>query len=714
MRLAFIKARAAAPQHTRPMTKRNIIQKWIPSLVTTLALTGFATLCHAQSPITYTFDSDVQGWGSLGGGGTYTWDATDGNGGGGCLKVVFDGTTTTEIDPGVTLPAPLNTAQYLNVTVDIKVDPASGTTGTGGSGGYGNLQAVFRDASFSWDSMWYGTLFSQASSGWITYTFTIPNPYNSAEKTFQFQLQGNASTGYSAPVTVYIDNVRINPVSNPYVLEAFTNNATAGSSWDSTVDAPYRNPVTGASSTISPSGSWELVIPNPGSYTWNQLGLGSPFDTTRFQYIGFDIYLDGSSGSTYGGVQLIFFKNNYAGTPNTVTIGPIPFNASMVGKWTHFDLPCSSSGITACPAIVFQSTPGSDGGTDTTTLHIDNIQLWNPVFVPSITSVSKGTAGGVQMTLDANGNNNIYDQEGISSPATNNNGSTDYFWVNQTPATYAFTLTNFPSPAAAPQLDAHIYVDNGDSLVNWGNTNPPGGNGANLWNYNQTYSGTPYNMLDYLGLHVQNGTNGGVVAIVDWKENTVNANATNQIVFSYPTMASANGTWMLTFSDNTHGSVIANDGSVSNFTVPDFQSDPNYTGNFTPISSMVQFGIAKNGNITNNNQTFTVTSVAVTNSSTTLFDNFAGPGLTANNDWQVAEYYQFQAVRAIWQPFGTAYWLKWNTSAGGWSVQSSSNLLNWGSSGVSYTYSDGGTNTLGAVPSTNLPAGNQGFFRLVK
>jgi hypothetical protein len=315
------------------------------------------------------------------------------------------------------------------------------------------------------------------------------------------------------------------------------------------------------------------------------------------------------------------------------------------------------------------------------------------------------------MTLDGNDVNNLNDQEGITSPSAANN--TDYFWINQTPATYSFTLTNFPSPASAPSLDAHIYLNNGDSLVNF--VNGGGGNGPNLWSYNQTYSGASYNMVDYLGLHVQNGTNGGVVAIVDWKTNAPNANATNMITFNYTSMASANGTWTLAFSDNTHGTVTAADGSVSNFTLPDFLNDPNYNANFTPDTSAVQFGIFKNGNITNNNQTFSVTAVAMTNGTTSLGDNFSGPGLTANNSWQVAEYYQFQAVRAVWQPFGTAYWLKWNTTAGGWGVQSSSNLLSgWGSAGVTYTYSDGGTNTFGAVPATNLPAGNMGLFRLIK
>src|SRR6185312_2270428 len=137
---------------------------------------------------------------------------------------------------------------------------------------------------------------------------------------------------------------------------------------------------------------------------------------------------------------------------------------------------------------------------------------------------------------------------------------------------------------------------------------------------------------------------------------------------------------------------------------------------FTPGTSFVEFGVFKNGNATNNNQTVTVTSVGITNNATTIFDNFSGPGLTANNNWQVAEYYQFQAIRAIWQPAGTAYWLKWNTAANGWSVQSSSSLFSgWTNAGVTYTYADStGTNTLGAVSATNLPAGNIGFFRLVK
>ena len=98
-------------------------------------------------------------------------------------------------------------------------------------------------------------------------------------------------------------------------------------------------------------------------------------------------------------------------------------------------------------------------------------------------------------------------------------------------------------------------------------------------------------------------------------------------------------------------------------------------------------------------------------------DGFNGPGLTANNGWQVAEYYLFPADRAIWQPYGTAYWIEWNTTASGWGVQSSSSILSgWAGAGVTYTYADPatGTNTLGAIPAASLPAGNAAFFRLAK
>jgi hypothetical protein len=724
------------------MIKQTKMQRWFPSLIAAVALAGSAALCQAQSPIVYNFTSDLQGWFANEPAtvlpATYTWNPTGSSTGGGCMEIQFAGVTNgdAEMDPRVALAAPLNQAQYLSVTVHMMVDSSSGYANPAPPNTYGNLQVAFSDGS-SWDSMWYGALDYPGANSWVTYTFIIQNPYKTGEQYLQLQLQGGS--GYTGPVTVYIDNITINPLPNPWVATAFQDSSFGGITPDTSEDAPYYNPTTGAGpTTLTPQGSWAIQIADPGGYSgWNQLQPSSAFDATRFQWVGFDVYLDSTSVAPYGGAQLLFFTDGWAANQ---WIGSVSFNASMIGKWTHFDFPCAVSGITACPAMVFQGTPGSDTGTGQANFHIDNIVFWNPVTIPSIISLTPGSPGGLQISLDADGTNNPNDQDGITSPSADN-ADMDFFWINQTPATYSFTLTNFPAPATpftstptAPAsvgagFDAHVYLCNGDSIQAY----------SSDFGYNQTYSGAPYNVLDYLGLHVENAavtnavtyttnnsvitTNNsyslvsGVVAIIDWKTNAPNANATNQIVFNFPNMANANGTWTLNFTDNTHGNLVAADQSVNSFTLPDFSSDPNYTANFSPATSMVQFGVFKNGNNANNNLSTTFSHVSVSDANGTIYnDSFNGTNLTSEYAWQVAEYYQDAADRAIWIPQNTAWWVKWNATVAGWSVQSTSNLLgDWSNGGVTYTFADStGTNTLGAVPAASLPAGNAGFFRLTK
>jgi hypothetical protein len=699
-------------------------------------------LCQAQSLITLNNDtSESSAFYDAGpAGATYTWLSTGGPNGGGCIQGVIDGVTNYEFDAAFNVS--FTPGQYLQATFQMKVDSSSGTQGTAGSGGYGNKQLSFRDASYSWNGVGYGTIYPPAANGWVTYSFSVPGMTDNVAH-IQFQLQGSGA--YSGPVKIYVGDVTIVPVPNPAVLSSFTNSGSVNwqnyglaASWDSAQDAPYYNPVTGAGPTsITPAGSVEFQ-PTTGGYQGGQLNMG--FNPSLFQTVGFDVYYDGpASGSDYGGFQM--FIANGSSPYNWVFIGSVNFNAGMIGKWTHYDWPCAASGVNNAAGFAVQSTPGSGAGAVPFTFHIDNIQTWNPVTRPIIGGLTPGTPGGVQMTLDADGTANNNDQEGITSPSTNNSAM-DCFWIGQTPATYSFTLTNFPAPAAsfggasnAPAspgagFDAHVYLCNGDSITAF----------ANDFGYNQTYSGAPYNMVDYLGMHVQNATitnlvtyttnntvittnttyglASGVVAIIDWKTNAPNSNATNQIVFRFPNMANANGTWTLNFTDNTHGNLVAADHSVNSFTLPDFSSDPNYTANFTPVTSMVQFGVFKNGNTNNNSKGTTFTHVLVTNNvgGTIFSDSFGGPGLNANYNWQVAEYYQFAANRAIWQPSGTAYWIKWNTTASGWGVQSSSNLLSsWSNAGVTYTYVDNtGTNTVGAIPTASLPLGKASYFELKK
>lgn len=713
------------------MIKNKNNQRWIPSLITAAVLAASAGMCLAQSPVVYDFASDLQGWSGnepTGMAATYTWNPTNSSTGGGCMQIDFDGTTTTEIDPWVTLSPTLNQAQYLSVSVHMKVDTASGTTGTLGSGGYGNLQAVFRDASFSWDSLWYGALFPPAANDWVTYTFVIAQPYKSAEQYLQFQLQGNSSTGYNAPVTVYIDNITITPVPNPWVMDAFTNDTSANyteENWTGISETSSLNTSEDAGGGLTPAGALQMDIAFPVAAQWAAWGQSwvlraQPCDPTRYAYFECDVKVDAAnstpfSDGSYGSLTIALRDTPSYFGPYACSPGSISLDSSYT-SWKHLKLALPAGGgsgdpITNSPAYDIELSGNYMGPVR---LYFDNITLSSPVNQPVITGLTPATTGGVKISVDGNGTQNQYDQEGFTSPAPDNDAA-NFFWMGQTPASYSFTLTNFPSPAVAPGFDAHIYVVNGDSITANGN--------VGSWSYNQTYSGVPYNALDYAGLRIQNSTNNtGVVAIFEWKTNAPSSNATNATRFELPQYATADGTWTLNFSDNTHATLVGPDGSAAgSITLPDFSTDPNYNANFSPATSLVQFGVAKNdaGNTgVNNNRSVTFTHVLVTNSvaGTVYDDTFDGVGLGAKYAWQVAEYYQFSANRVLWMPYGTAWWLQWGIPSTGYSVESAASVNGpWNDAGVTYIYTDTtGTNVFGAVPSASLPAGNNGFFRLKK
>jgi hypothetical protein len=695
------------------MLKTTKQSHWITSLLTIVALIGFAGLCQAQSPINISFDTGVpsqfyDGGSPMNPGGyvNYYWQSTNGPDGpsSGCEVYTFDGTNDQEIDPAVNVS--FNGAEYATITFQLKVDQSSGTIGNPLLSDYGNLQLSVRDASYSWNSEFYSTIYGPAANQWVTYTATVP-AIQAAH--IQIQLQGGAA--YSGPVKVYIGNISVLPPPNPLVLNAFTssgsvnwNNYGLAASWDSAQDAPYYNPVTGAGPTsITPAGSLEFQ-PSNGQYQSGQLNGG--FSPPLYQWVGMDVYYDGPTTPTndYGGFQ--FLVANGQSPYNWVYIGSANFTAGMIGHWTHFNFPCASSGIASAAGLAVQSTPGSGGGQNAYVFHVDNIQLWNPEVRPQILSFKPNTTpGGLQIAVDGDGTANPNDQEGICTPLATNSVS-DFFWIGQTPATYSFTLTNFPSPSAAPSFDAHLYVFNGDSLDSY----------SSSFGYNQTYSGVNFNALDAIALDVINGTNGGVAVNFTWKTNTPNSNITNGIFCTLSNMTSANGAWALNFSDNTHASITLNGTVITNFTVPNFSSDPNYTANFTPATSAVNFGVYKDGQNVDDNQSVVFTDMQATNTSVAIRDNFNGPGLTASNAWVITEYYMDGANRTTWIPANTAFWLTWNSTQAGFAVQSSTNLLGtWGSAGVTYTYPDTtGTNTIAAVPASTLPPGGADFFDLLK
>jgi len=322
-------------------------------------------------------------------------------------------------------------------------------------------------------------------------------------------------------------------------------------------------------------------------------------------------------------------------------------------------------------------------------LYMDNIKLSNPTTLPKVGGLVAAGPAGTKITL--NGPGSQWDRQSICVPAGTAT-SVNYSWGGQTPATYSFSITNFPTPADAPGFEGHIFITTGDS------------------GYNEISGSPDWNVANLAVIRVENGTNGGVVTSFEWKTNLPNANPDHVVAFQLPSLASANGTWSLNFSDDSHGSLVGPNGTV----LTNFLLDADMMAYFTgPSASFVQVGAFKNDGSNSgksDNKGFILTSVLMTNINGTLFDDNFATGLTNNYAWRVTSP---TAITSI--PQGTAYWLKWGLPDIGFTAQSAASLTgNWDDAGITYIYTDAtGTNRFGAVPFVSLPVGDAAFFRLI-
>src|SRR5512141_3054367 len=153
-------------------------QHWLAAFVAGLALAGSTSLSLAASDISQDFNS---GSGSITdfsinfGTGSNSWDSANGVGASGVLKVTLDASTNTakEIAPMWTIPGgPFDTSDYMSLEYDIYVDPSSGSDA---NGGYGNLQEVFSDSGWSWDSHWVGAINASYAGVWKHMSAPVPN-----------------------------------------------------------------------------------------------------------------------------------------------------------------------------------------------------------------------------------------------------------------------------------------------------------------------------------------------------------------------------------------------------------------------------------------------------------------------------------------------------------------------------------------------------------
>ncbi len=667
----------------------NINRKSLAGIVSALILAGSATLSQAATNITYTFDSDVQGWYAADGHGSAVWDATHGLGGGGCLKVTIP-TTDTEVDPRVDVA--VDSSQYFSIEMDVMVDPASGTSG----GNYGNLQTVLRDAGYSWNSMWFGAI-DTSFNNYRHLKFVVPSPYITYA---HLQLQQYSGTP-SSDIIMYLDNITITAIStppNPTVLLPFvrSSDVTDGlSSWAGGSPSATSTIVTwdtnkDAGGGFTPLGSMKMTVNyNTSNSGWQEGDAQmAPYtwDPSRFAYFDFDLYLEAPAGmSTYGGLNIFVINGSYGWQGLAFP----SMNAGMLGHWTHFSFPLTALGLTSSHGWVFQA---GGGITNTITYYIDNIRVWTPSTPPTIKNftAAQGTPGGAQVKMDLTGPANQWQRDAICVPA----GQTDYSWYAKGGVTYSFTITNFPDAATHPGFDAHLYIVNQDTI-------PGTGTG-----FNQTYGGCDWNAADLVTVQLVNGTNGGVDFTFTYKTNMPNANPTNLMARLHA--PSALGAWYVSFGSDDVSVTLSNSAGLStNFTLP-----AEVAARFDAALSFIQIGAFKNDGAAdghNDGASCTFSEISMTGGTFPFDDTFGGPGLTANYAWRTSS---SSAVQ--WIPNGIGAWLTWSVPDDGYSATVAGAVTGpYNDAGVSYSYVQGDKRTA-AVPAANLPPGNAAFFRLQK
>jgi len=665
--------------------------KWLPSLLAGLALAASTGVSQAgNNLISHSFDSGIDGWviNYATGDASATWNSTAGVDGGGCLQITLTNGGSKVGPLWQTMPASYSTADYWRYEFDMMIDPASGVDG---SGGYGNLQTVMRDATWSWDNYWFGAMDSSYNA-WKHISVTIPPLPVKTEAMLGFEVAAANSTTYNADLIIYVDNVVITPMQNPWVAHPFTNDveiSSAGGFYSTSgATAPTPAPVITTSIDTSkdagggftPAGSLKLDVAfDPSSSDWQEgrVQWNTVYDPARYSSFEFDVYIDSANA---GGIINFFIM---AGDWSWNNVGTINVNSSYLGKWTHCSIGLGAYTKTGSQGFILQCGGGSLAPT---TYYFDNIKFVKSFEAPKILALDKGTPRGAQIIMD--NDTSQWQREGITTPADGG----EVFWAydSQTaPVSYSFTLSDFPDAKLHGGFSAHLFFVNADTDTNTGDPT----NGSLDWN-----------AQDLIDLHLTANANGGYDYSFNWKTNKPAANTDHQEASLHSDVAS--GTWTLTFTSPTNATMTGPGGISTNLTMP----AEAVIGNFSPSAGYLHFGMFKNDGANdghNNGVGGTFARLQKAGGSYTFDDTFNGTSLTNNYNWRVS-----RASAVHWVPDGVGKWLSWSLPADGFSPEVAPALTGPWKPVTNIVQYSTSTKRTGSISTSDIPAGNAAFFRL--
>ncbi len=265
-------------------------------------------------------------------------------------------------------------------------------------------------------------------------------------------------------------------------------------------------------------------------------------------------------------------------------------------NWVHVSIPIAANAIWSnIPSIYIKIFSGTLSNSAPEFLYVDNLE-----FIVGIPPVAHPTLALQKATSSLR----IFAQGGQYSRTQIATVDTNQSWVGGTyPVSYSFTISGYSANTAVNEFHAFWLT-------------PLYNGGAPLNQYSDYSSDANVVRLLITQALTGVGTNGTVVAALNWKTNLLNSNGGNVMVtVTNPTIV---GTWTVTFSNATSGALTAPGGTPAPFTI----NDANIATDFgNPV--VYEFGMQPDPS------TSIGAYVDVTHAQTV---NVAAPGVPVNSD----------------------------------------------------------------------------------
>lgn len=369
-----------------------------------------------------------------------------------------------------------------------------------------------------------------------------------------------------------------------------------------------------------------------------QFDFSSAIDARAYTNLSFDVRFDPASPSRPTGDYGYFEFGLGPSDFSQIGLGGVGVPVSG-GDWYHISVPLDPTTPKMDSIARFWVkiwSGGGDGMTGTSTLWIDNLTLNANQDVappPPPTVAIEKAAPGLRLVASAPGQQ--YARQNIYT--VNNSG---YSWVGAgAPVSYSLTLANYPGGANAG-FQTHLFLVPGTGLPTWENS-------------------PDWNEPNVIFLDIGVDGDGAGFASFRYKTNLPNGNSMIYAEGTLGTVGSPtpNGTWTVTFHNDTDVTLTAPGGATSSFSLPadaaTLFADPLY----------VYVGCQPN-QIANIGQSVTVKQFQISGVPSPIDDLFAGP--LNSGVWQISA---GDAAGIVTVPEGYSYWLNWTLPDDGYSFE---------------------------------------------